>query len=77
MLEWWKRPIIRPATDFERNAVIHVQRVMRCPETGEMDETTIIHLRGIQQLFSLRVTGILDEATAKKIEEIREYHSCQ
>lgn len=74
---WFKRTIIRPATQFERDAVTHVQRVLRCPENGEMDEATISHLRGLQQLFGLRVTGVLDEATAIQIERIRVYGAVQ
>ena len=72
---WFKRTIIRPATDFERDAVIHVQRVLRCPETGEMDEATISHIRGLQQLFGLRVSGVIDEATARQVERIRSQYA--
>lgn len=73
---WFKRTIIRPTTEFEHNAVTHMQRVLRCNETGEMDEATISHIRGLQHLFGLRVTGALDEATAIQIERIRSYGSC-
>lgn len=72
---WFKRTIIRPTTEFERDAVTHVQRVLRCIESGEMDESTISHIRGLQQLFGLRVTGVLDEPTAIQVERIREYGS--
>lgn len=72
---WWKRTIIRPATQFERDAVTHTQRILRCEETGEMDEATISHIRGLQMLFGLRVSGVLDEATAVQIERIRSQHS--
>lgn len=72
---WFKRPIIRPSTDFERDAVVHAQRVLRCAETGEMDEPTISHLRGLQSLFGLPTTGILDTETAKQIERIRNQYS--
>lgn len=74
-LAWWKRPILRPATQFERDAVTHAQRVMRCDETGEMDEGTISHLRGLQGLFGLPMTGMLDEATAIQIERIRSHYA--
>lgn len=74
---WFKRTIIRPTTQFERDAVTHVQRVLRCNENGEMDESTISHIRGLQQLFGLQVTGVLDEATAKQVERIRTYGSVQ
>lgn len=72
---WFKRKIIRPANDFERDAVVHAQRVLRCDETGEMDQNTISKLRGLQSLFGLPVTGALDEATAKQIERIRNQYA--
>lgn len=68
---WFKRPILRPVSDFEHEAVRHVQRVLRCPETGEMDEATMVHIRGLQQLFNLRVTGMIDEATALQVDRLR------
>lgn len=74
-LLWWKRTIIRPASQFERDAVTHAQRVMRCDETGEMDEATISHLRGVQQTFGLKVTGALDEATAIQLERLRSFYA--
>jgi hypothetical protein len=70
---WFKRNIIRPTTQFERDAVLHAQRVMRCAETAEMDEATVVHLRGFQNLFGLQVTGILDGPTASQLERIRTY----
>jgi hypothetical protein len=74
---WFKRTIVRPTTQFEHDAVTHVQRVLRCNETGEMDEGTISHVRGLQQLFGLRVTGYIDEPTARQVERLRSYHSVQ
>jgi hypothetical protein len=68
---WWKRTIIRPTTQFEHDAVTHVQRVLRCPETGEMDEGTISHIRGLQVLFGLTATGIIDKATAIQVDRLR------
>lgn len=72
---WFKRTIVRPTTEFEHNAVTHVQRVLRCPETGEMDEATISHIRGLQSLFGLSVTGTINEETARQIERLRSYGS--
>lgn len=74
-LTWHKRDIVRPSNEFEREAVRHAQRVMRCEVTGEMDESTIVHLRGIQHVFGLPVTGVLDKATAEEIENIRSFYS--
>lgn len=74
-LPWFKRTIIRPTTEFEKDAVRHAQRVLRCNVTGEMDEATVSHLRGIQGLFNLRVTGVLDKATAEQIEKVRGFYA--
>lgn len=68
--DWIKRDIIAPANEFEREAVRHSQRVLRCTETGEMDHEFIVRLRGIQLLFGLPVTGALDLATAEQIEKM-------
>ena len=62
--EWIKRDIMVATTQFERDAVIHTQRVMRCEETGKLDESTAAHLRALQVLFGLQPTGNLDLATA-------------
>lgn len=74
---WFKRDIIRATTEFEHDAVIHAQRIMRCPETGQIDEATSSHLRGLQSLFGLQATGILDAATAEQIERLRAYGSTE
>jgi len=67
---WLKRTVIRPVSEFEHDAVSHAQRVMRCPVNGEMDEVTVSHLRGLQRLFGIRVTGVLDKATAQQIDRL-------
>lgn len=74
-LPWFKRDIFRPTGDFEHKAVRHVQRVLRLPVTGDMDDATRGSLRGVQHVFGLRITGILDKATAEEIENIRSYYS--
>ena len=72
---WFKRTVITVTTPFEKEAVLHVQRVLRCPETGEMDEQTASHIRGLQALFGLPTTGVLDENTARQIERIRSQYA--
>lgn len=47
-----------------------MQRVLRCKETGELDNETVSHIRGLQVLFGLRPSGIIDDATADQIERI-------
>lgn len=65
------RVIIAPANDAEREAVKVAQRAMRLVETGEMDEPTRSSLRGVQQLFKLPVTGVIDRATAEALDRLR------
>lgn len=66
----WK-DIIRPANERERAVVRAAQLVLRVPQTGEMDEPTIVRLRGLQSLYRLPVSGMLDKATWDKINEMR------
>lgn len=75
MTDWLPRPIIVPSSDSEREAVRHVQRVLRCPETGSLDEETKSHLLGFQMLFGIRATGVIDTATAEKIDQVRSWYS--
>lgn len=70
---WYDRRIYTVTTDYEREAVTYVQRVLRCKETGELDNETVSHIRGLQVLFGLRPSGIIDDATAEQIERIFPY----
>jgi Putative peptidoglycan binding domain len=67
---WYKRRIIVASSPQEHEAIIYVQRVLRCKETGELDEETKSHVRGFQTLFDLRPTGIIDDATAIQINNV-------
>lgn len=69
--EWFERDIVSPANDGERETVRLAQRVLRAPETGEMDTATRVALRGAQYLFGIEVTGNLDLATAEVIDGLR------
>lgn len=69
--DWFERDLIVASNDRERASVRHAQSVLRLEETGDMDGPTRAALRGFQGLFGLRMTGMLDRATAVKIEEIR------
>lgn len=71
--EWFKRDVITPASEAERDAVRVAQRALRLTPTGEMDYPTQASLRGTQRLYGLEVTGILDAATAVVIDGLRPY----
>lgn len=69
--EWFTRDVISPASEGEREAVRVAQRAMRLNPTGDMDHPTVASLRGIQRLYGVPVTGILDAATAVVIDKMR------
>lgn len=66
-----ERVIIAPANKAEHEAVKTAQRALRVTETGEMDEDTRRALRGVQQLFKIPVSGVLDRATCEALDKLR------
>lgn len=70
---WYDRRIYAVTTEREREAVTYVQRVLGLRETGELNEETKSHIRGLQVLFGLRPSAIIDDATAEQIERIFPY----
>lgn len=73
--DWWTEPIWYPTNEKHKESLKHAQRVLRCPETGEMDALTRAHIQGFQGLFGIRITGILDLPTAEAIERVRNAHA--
>lgn len=69
-MNWYQRRVIVPVTEADHVAVRHVQRVLGMAETGDMNEELRASLRGFQRLFRLPLTGILDDATAEKIDQL-------
>lgn len=67
---WYERRIIAASSEEDRRAVCYVQRILGMVPNGEMDEETRSKLRGVQHLFDLPITGILDDATAQQIQRI-------
>lgn len=68
----WYRPQPRsPHQVYGVDVIKDVQRTLCVPETGEWDETTINHLKGLQYVLQLPATGIIDQATAVQIERLR------
>lgn len=66
-----ERVIIAPANEGERDAVRTAQRALGLHPTGEMDEPTKASLRGVQHLFKLPVSGVLDRATAQALDQLK------
>jgi len=67
---WYNKRILAVNNEFDREAVRHVQRVLSLEESGELDDNTVIKIRGIQYVFNLPMTGIIDDATAEEVERI-------
>jgi hypothetical protein len=70
---WYTSRIYAVTTDADREAVLYFQRVFGLKETGELDDGTVSHIRGLQMLAGIRTTGIIDDATAEEIERIFPY----
>lgn len=70
---WYDRRIYAVTTEREREGVLYFQRVLGLEQTGQLDAGTVSHIRGLQVLAGLRVTGIIDDATAYEIERIFPY----
>lgn len=68
---WYEQNVRSPFNRYDPEVVRDVQRTLMCPETGEWDEATVVHLRGLQALFGIPQTGRMDERTAIQIERLR------
>lgn len=68
---WYKPQPRSPHQVYTEDVIRDIQRTLAVPQTGEMDKPTVDHLKGLQQLFGLSPTGVIDEATAVQIERLR------
>jgi hypothetical protein len=71
----WFRPQPRsPYQVYKPDVIRDVQRTLSCPETGVMDAVTVTHIKGLQNLFGITPTGVIDIETAVQIERLRRRH---
>lgn len=68
---WYKPQPRSPHQVYAADVIRDIQRTLAVPQTGEMDKSTIDHLKGLQHLFGLNATGVIDEETAVQIERLR------
>jgi hypothetical protein len=68
---WYKPQPPSPLTVYDKQVITDIQRTLMCPQTGEWDNSTISHIKGLQQLFGINPTGVIDQATAVQIERLR------
>lgn len=70
--DWYKPQPLSPHQVYGPETVKDIQRTLSCPETGEMDETTVNHIRGLQYAMGLPGTGRVDSQTAEGIQRMRD-----
>lgn len=72
---WYKPQPNSPFQVYDADTIRDIQRTLSCPETGEMDATTINHIKGLQCAMSIPATGRVDRETAVSIQRLRDrYH---
>lgn len=70
---WYTSRIYAVVTQADRDAVLYFQRAFGLNETGQLDDTTVSHIRGVQMLADIPRSGIIDDLTAEEIERIFPY----
>lgn len=68
---WYKPQPMSPVSVYDADVIRNVQRTLMCPETGTWDSSTVSHLKGLQELFGITPTGVIDLTTAIQIERLR------
>ena len=72
---WYKPQPQSPYQVYKPDVIRDIQRTLSCPETGELDSTTVNHIKGLQYAMGIPGTGRIDVRTAEGIEVLRSrYH---
>lgn len=74
---WFKPQPAGPYQVYDQKVITDIQRTLSVPESGVWDTALTTHIKGLQQLFGLRPTGIIDKATAIQIERLRNRYAVQ
>lgn len=69
---WYRPQPHSPHQVYGEDTIRDIQRTLSCPETGEMDATTINHIKGLQYAMGAPGTGRIDEKTAAAIQRLRD-----
>lgn len=69
---WYREQPFSPHVVYDSDEVRNIQRTLSCPETGEMDETTLNHIKGLQYALGIPATGRVDLPTAQAIQRMRD-----
>ena len=75
---WYKPQPHSPAQVYDSETIKDIQRTLSCPETGELDSTTVNHIKGLQYAMGVQATGRIDVRTAEGIQTLRDrFHAVQ
>jgi hypothetical protein len=69
---WYKYQPQSPHQVYDAEVIRDIQRTLSCPESGEMDDVTVNHIKGLQYALLLPATGRIDEKTAEGIQALRD-----
>jgi len=69
---WYKPQPRSPFLVYSSDTIIDIQRTLSCAETGEMDEPTINHIKGLQHISGIDPSGIITLETAQAIQRLRD-----
>ena len=67
----WRDIVSTPNNEKDRQRLLNVQLVLRVTQTGEMDNATIVTIRGTETLLGLKPTGVIDKTTYDKFMKLR------
>lgn len=68
---WYREQPHSPYQVYKPEVIRDIQRTLSCPESGEMDATTVNHIKGLQYAMGVPGTGRIDARTAEGIEVLR------
>lgn len=69
---WYKEQPNSPFQVYGSDTIRDIQRTLSCPETGEFDETTVNHIKGLQFAMGIPATGRVTVDTAVAIQRLRD-----
>lgn len=74
---WYKEQPNSPFQVYDSDTIKDIQRTLSCPETGEFDEGTVNHIKGLQYAMGIPATGRVTVDTAVAIQRLRDRYAVQ
>lgn len=72
---WYRQQPASPWCVYTKDVIRDIQRTLSCPESGEMDDITVNHIKGLQYAMGLPATGTVDRETAISIQRLRDRYA--